>query len=175
MELYDLNITLLTEKEARFDKVEGELSTHIDKLEADAKEVQLGVVRLIVNKAKKLLKMMEENLTSKKPLLELSPLIEKQQKQLGFLKAKLQTFRDNYKDNKFEKGIMNEVDKILKDLIGEIGTASDGADDKIDDIVKSIAKETSDEVQKKRVGKKIPKGLAQDLNTHKLGVAKNKK
>ncbi len=69
---------------------------------------------------------------------------------------------------------MKEVDTILTNLIGDIDATTAEAKKKIDALVKSIAKETSEEVQTKRIGKKVPVGLAQDLKTKKLGVAKNK-
>ncbi len=173
MLLYELNISLL-EQEKRFDKLEADLSDHIDVLQTDVKEVHLGVVRLIVNKTKRLLKDLKSNIKGKATLLDMGEKNDKYIGQLENLRKKLVDFRDKYKDNEFEKQIMKEVDTILTNLIGDIDATTAEAKKKIDALVKSIAKETSEEVQTKRIGKKVPVGLAQDLKTKKLGVAKNK-
>jgi len=171
MRVNDLDNTILLEK--NFRKIGKDLGRHLDKLEDDAKEVKMNVVQLLVSKANKMLDALDKAMGKDFKLADVDNMVEKATKQLNFLKGRFETFREKFKDNKFEKEIMDEVDEILEELILRIETTLAGAEDAIQAKIKDIAKQASDETnaENKKNGRKVPTGIAQDLKSRKTFVA----
>jgi len=173
MRVNDLDNTILLEK--NFRKIGKDLGRHMDKLEDDAKEVKMNVVQLLVNKANKMLDALDKAMGKDFKLANVDKMVEKATKQLNFLKGRFETFREKFKDNKFEKEIMDEVDKILEELILRIEGTLAGAEDAIQAKIKDIAKQASDEAnaedEEEKHGRKVPRGIAQDLKSRKTFVA----
>ena len=166
MKVRDLNNDILFER--NFRTINKELSAHINKLESDAKEVNLTIVNLMVKKSEKLLTELD-NLVNSNTLIGLDEKIDKITKILSNLKTKFQDFINSWKDNEFEKETMEEATKILKSLVDRITIAISSAEDKIQDKMKKIVKQSGGTF-KKHI--KIPKGAAQDLKTKKKFIAK---
>jgi len=166
MKVQDLKNDILFERNFRV--LNKELSNHINKLENDAKEVNLGIVNIMVKKSEKLLTELD-NLVSSNTLVGLDEKVDKIIKTLSNLKTKFQNFITTWKDNEFEKETMEEATKILKTLVERITKDISTAEDKIQDQMEKIVKQTGGTFKKHR---RIPKGAAQDLKTKRGFVAK---
>ena len=127
MKLNELNETAIPEID-NFSSVSKELDGHINQIESDLKEVNLNIVKILVSKANIVLVELEKVFTSKPPIITMDKKVSKYTKQLGFLKDKFIILRDKYSDNVFQKNIILDVDKILKDLITKIVDAVGGAE-----------------------------------------------
>jgi len=174
MQLEDLNNELLLEK--TFYKINKTLSKHLDKLEDDAREVNLNVVNLLVKKAEKFLDDLDEKLKDKNaPILELDDLMAKYKKPLLFFKKRFEDLVDQYSDNAFQREIMTEVRIILTNLINRIDSSLTGFEGEIKRKIKATAQEVSSEVTQKGKGIRVPHGLAQDLHSKKHYIHKEKK
>lgn len=140
MKLKELNEneeTLATELE--FSKISTELGNHINKYQADAKEVNLKVVKLQVKKANEVLDLMKKTLDGDESIFTIDQKVDKFSKQLLILKKRFIDLREKFKDNEFEKEIMVEVDEILRKIIERITDTTDGAEGIIQQKMKKIA------------------------------------
>ena len=145
-ELLDLKID--------FDELEGELSSHIKKLKTDVKNVQLGMVKIVINKTKRLLKQLKDNYESDTTLVKMSNKNNLYSTQLKKIQQRLIVLKNEFEKVDFEKKIMSEVDTILINLIKDIDVNVLASDKKIANLVKVIAAEPSEKKQKKLIGKK---------------------
>lgn len=171
MTLHTLNAPLL---EYNFMAISKHLETHLDKLKKDANEMNVTLVSLYVKKVYKLLNDLDSALKDKTiAFRDLGTIIEKNIKQLNFLKDKIVPYVKKWEDNEFEKDATQELIKILQDLVIKIDKAISSAEEKDKALIKKIADEASKEATKH--GRKIPVGLSQDLKTKKHIIAKNKK
>jgi len=174
MQLEDLNNELLLEQS--FYKINRTLSKYLDKLEDDAKEVNLNVVNLLVKKAEKFLNDLDEKLKDKNvSILELDDLMAKYKKPLLFFKKRFEALVEQYSDNEFQQEIMSEVIQLLNKLVIRIDTSLSGFEDEIKRKIKATAQEVSLQTSQKGKGIKIPHGLAQDLYSKKHYIHKEKK
>jgi len=170
MKLHELNNEYLMEE--NFESVSADLETHIDALEDDIKEVNLNIVRLMTNKANKVIGMLEDTIKSKGSILTIGEKVVKYSKQLNKLKSRFIELRTKFSDNKFEKEIMEEVDTIIYDLIIKIGSVIDDGEATVKKISDEISRTSVPKAH--RTSKKVPTGIAQDLKTRRTFVNKKK-
>lgn len=168
MKLQELNEINLNEQS--FSKVSDELETHITSLEADIKEVNLNIVRLMTKKANKVIDQLEAIIKSKVSILTIGEKVDKYSKQLNILKSRFIDLRKKFKDNIFEKEIMAEVDEILKDLIYRIDSVVDDGEEAVKKISAEISRTSVPKAN--RSGKKVPAGIAQDLKSRRTFISK---
>jgi len=176
MRLRDLN--RLVEKK-NFFGIKKDLEKHIDKLEDDAKEVNLNTVQSFENLAKKAMEKVDKMKDQQNHGdLPLSTDFDSLKNRLNKFQSKFLGFINEYKDNEFQKEIMGKVRKHLEELVADIEDSIDDIDkieDKIldlEDISKELEKETGGKAKLKR---KVAKGMAQDIETKKHKIFRNNK
>jgi hypothetical protein len=168
MKLKELNS--LVEKK-NFFGVKKNLEKHIDKLESDAKEVRLDVVASIETLANKVMDRIEgykkEQESGKLPDVD----FDKTREKIAGFQKRFMDFIRQYRDNEFQKETIKKVIAHLENLVAQL---EDSMDD-IDELEKNFYKDLDDTIRqasggKARLKRKLPQGLAQDINTRKHRV-----
>lgn len=173
MKLREIN--KLVEKK-NFFGIKKEIEQTIDKYEDDAKEVRIDIVISFENLANKLFDKIEKLKQDKaNDDLSIATDFDAITKKIVGLQNKFMGFIRQYKDNQFQKDIITKLIKHIEEIVVRLEDALDDVKSLEDALIDMEALDK--EIQKASGGKaslkrKVPAGLAQDINTRKHKIAK---